>query len=263
MAATTVLQKPAGRLGLRIAALALALLAWHLFAVGGGTKVEFPTPVQTLQTFVEQVQLGDFWRAVGNTLLSANLGLLISVIVGVPLGLFIGSSRPTDKSTTLLVDFGRFIPSVAVLPVALLMYGGTRKMELAIIVFGAIWPLLVQSTYAVQQVSPQAKSVARAFHLNRLSVIKDIYVPSATPFLFTGLRIAATISLLLAISAEFLGGAPGLGKNLADALMVNESRLVFTYAITSALMGIALNTILVWVQQKVLWWHPSVRAEAH
>lgn len=261
MAATTTSRSRVGRYGLRLAALAIALLIWHAFAVGAGARVEFPTPWQTVLTFVEQMQTPTFWKALSDTLINANVGLLLSMVIGIPAGLLIGSNRRLASSTNLLVDFGRFIPSVAILPLALLVFGGTRQMALMMIIFGAVWPLLVQATYAVQQVSPQAKAVARAFRLSRWSQIKDVYVPSATPFLFTGIRIAATISLLLAISSEFLGGAAGLGKNLADALMVNESRLVFMYAITAALLGIGLNTILVAIQHKVLWWHPSVRAE--
>ncbi len=250
------------RLTRQVAAVIIALVIWHLFAVGPGRAADVPTPRLTLTTAVEMARTGDYWTAVGNTLLTANLGLLLSILVGVPLGLINGSSRKVARSSQFVVDFGRTIPGVAILPLVLLLFGGTRAMALILVMFGAVWPMLVQSTYAVQQVSPQLRQVSAAFHLSLTDRIRTVYLPSAMPFLTTGLRIAATISLLLAISAEFLGGTDGLGRNLFNALTVNNPDEMFVYAFTASLLGVALNLILLAAQRRILWWHPSQRERA-
>lgn len=243
-------------------AVVIAIVGWHIFAIGAGRASGVPTPWRTVTTAAEMMTGGDYWRSVGNTLLTATLGLLLSIAVGVPLGLVNGSSRKVALSSQFIVDFGRTIPGVAVLPVVLLLFGGTRPMALVLVMFGAVWPLLVQATYAAQQVSPQLHQVGKAFHLTVWHRIRAIYVPSALPFLMTGLRIAATISLLLSISAEFLGGADGIGRVLFNALTVNDPDRMFVYAFTAAFLGIALNWVLLRVQRRVLWWHPSQREKA-
>ncbi|WP_353952542.1 ABC transporter permease subunit [Knoellia sp. S7-12] len=241
------------------AACAIALVIWHLFATGPGEAADVPTPWRTLVTAINMAQGSDYWTAVGNTLLTANLGLLLSVAVGVPLGLVNGASRKVTLSSQFVVDFGRTIPGIAILPLVLLLFGGTRTMALVLVMFGAVWPMLVQATYAVQQVSPQMRQVGAAFHLSTLDRIRAIYLPSAMPFLTTGLRIAATISLLLAISAEFLGGTDGIGRSLFNALTVNNPDEMFVYAFTAAFMGVGLNLVLLAAQRRLLWWHPSQR----
>ena len=252
-----------GRTGARIArqavAIGLALVVWHLFAIGPGKAAGVPTPWLTLTTGLRMAGTGDFWTAVGNTLITANVGLLLSVLVGVPLGLINGSSRKVGLSSQFVVDFGRTIPGIAVLPLVLLLFGGTRSMALILVMFGAVWPLLVQATYAAQQVSPQLRQVSSAFHLSLADRIRAVYLPSATPFLTTGLRIGATISLLLAISAEFLGGTDGIGRNLFNALTVNNPDEMFVYAFTASFLGVGLNLILLAAQRRLLWWHPSQR----
>lgn len=244
------------------AAVAVAIALWHFFATGPGKASGVPAPWQTVTTAAEFVRDGDYWNSVGNTLVTTMVGLLLSVAVGIPLGLVNGASRKVAKSSQFLIDFGRTIPGVAVLPVVLLLFGGTRSMALVLVMFGAVWPLLVQATYAVQQVSPQLHQVGKAFHLTLPHRIRGIYVPSALPFLMTGLRIAMTISLLLSISAEFLGGTDGIGRELFNTLTVNNSDQMFVYAFTAAFLGIGLNFVLMAIQRRVLRWHPSQREKA-
>lgn len=238
----------------------LVFAAWHLFAIGPGSAAGIPTPWQTLLTTVELAQTGDYWRSIFSTLITAILGLALSAAVGIPLGFLIGSVRKVNLSSRLLVDFGRTIPPVALLPLVLLVLGATRSMALVLVLLAAVWPLLIQASYAAQQVSPNLKAVGKAFHLTKGHRLRYIYAPSTMPFLLTGFRVAATMSLLMAISAEFLGGADGLGQRLFQALQLNNAHTIFVYALTAAMLGLLLNQLLLVVQSKVLHWHPSVRA---
>jgi ABC-type nitrate/sulfonate/bicarbonate transport system permease component len=240
-------------------ALLIALVIWHVFARTGGSAAGVPTPVELVETGSDMVVTGDYWSAVGNTLASALIGFALSVLIGVPIGLLNGSFPAMERSTRFVIDFGRTIPGVAILPVVLLLFGSNRSMVLILVMFSAVWPMLVQATYAAQQLSPQMRQVATSFRLSRTSRIRDIYFPSALPFLMTGLRISATISLLITISSEFLGGAPGLGQRLYSTLTVNDNDRMFVYVVTAALLGVVLNWLLVAAQRRVLWWHPSER----
>lgn len=246
--------------GAKIVALVVVLVIWHLFVTGPGSSSGIPTPFELVDTGASMVVTGQFWGAVGNTLLTALIGFVFSVLIGVPLGLINGTYRRVEQSTLFVIDFGRTIPGIAILPLVLLLFGGTRSMAVILVMFSAVWPILVQSSYAAQQLSSQMRQVARAFRLSPTSRVRDIYLPSAMPFMMTGLRIAATISLLITISAEFLGGADGIGQRLYQALTVDDTQSMFVYVFAAGLIGICLNRALVVAQSRVLWWHPSERA---
>lgn len=246
-------------MALKTAAVAVALVLWHWFALNRGAAAGVPTPAQLVETWADLVTTGDYWGAIGNTLLSAVIGFSLSVVVGVPLGLLNGSSRAMERSTTFVIDFGRTIPGVAILPVILLLYGSTRTMVLILVMFSALWPILVQSTYAAQQLSPQIRQVAKSYRLTFADRVRFIYVPSAMPFIMTGLRISATISLLITISSEFLGGASGIGQKLFNTLTIDDTDRMFVWVVTAALLGVLLNALLTAAQRRVLWWHPSQR----
>ena len=251
----------ARRVGLRLLGIAVALGLWHLYATGPGGSASLPTPWQVLERMGELVVERAYWESIGQTLWVAALGLVLAIAVGVPLGLINGSSRRVTMSSQFLLDFLRTVPPIAVVPLFLLVWGGTTQMTLILIVFGAVWPLLIQATYAVQQVSPQLKQVAVAFQLTRAERLRTIYIPSVTPFLMTGFRIAATLSLLLAVVSGFFGGVPGLGKDLYESLEISDPPTMFVYSTTTALLGVLLNALLLAMQHKLLWWHPSVRGE--
>lgn len=243
----------------KLAALVVVVVGWHLFVTGPGSASGIPTPVELVETGATMVVTGQYWAAVGNTLVTALIGFVLAVVIGVPLGLINGTYRKVEQSTLFVIDFGRTIPGVAILPLVLLLFGGTRTMAVVLVIFSAVWPILVQSSYAAQQLSSQMKQVARVFRLSTSTRIRDIYLPSAMPFMMTGLRIAATISLLITISAEFLGGANGLGQRLYQALTVDDTQRMFVYVFTAGVLGILLNRVLVLAQSRVLWWHPSER----
>lgn len=249
------------RAGLRLGGVAIALLAWHLYALGPGEAVSLPTPWAVAERLMELGAEGDYWSSIGRTLWLAALGLLCAIAIGVPIGLFIGSFRAAALSTQFIVDFLRTVPPIAVVPLFLLIWGGTTQMTLILIVFGAMWPLLVQATYAAQQVSPQLKQVAVAFRLTPAERFRNIYVPSVLPFLMTGFRFSATLSLLLAVVAGYFGSVPNLGLDLFETLEISDPPTMFAYATTIALMGVLLNSLLLLMQQKLLWWHSSVRGE--
>jgi ABC-type nitrate/sulfonate/bicarbonate transport system permease component len=263
----TLKQRPTGnqgrRIALRVAVVIAALLVWHLFSLTAlGRSGDVPSPIVAFERLFELWGTAVYWNAVATTMTSWGLGLLVSVIVGVPLGLIIGSNAKIEVSVRLIVDFLRTIPSIAFLPLALLMFGVDLRTPVILIFLAAVWPLLIQSTYAASQIDPVLKQVRRSFHLSWWQYIRFQFAPSALPFITTGLRIAATICLLTAIAVELLSGAPGVGSQLQGALIVSQSATLYAYVLTAGVLGILINVLLVWLQRVLIWWHPSVRGDA-
>lgn len=249
----------ARKLGAQGLAIAIALGIWHLFASGPGDASGFPGPWDVAVAAVDQVGTSVFWSNVGNSVGTALMGLGLAVLIGLPLGLLIGSSQAAQRSTQLILDFFRTVPAIAFLPLFLLLFGATRSLGLVLIVFSAVWPVVIQTSYAVTQISQQLRRVGRAYHLSRWFTLRYVIVPSMLPFVFAGLRIAATISLLMAISSEFLGGSDGVGYAMLQAMQRVDNDTVFLYAVVAAVLGLMLNLAFVLLQRRLLWWHPSVR----
>ncbi|HEY6760786.1 MAG TPA: ABC transporter permease subunit [Baekduia sp.] len=248
-------------LAAQVAVLGAAVGAWWLVSlrVGAGSV---PTPAKTAQALIDLAGTGAFWTALWTTSVTWAIGFAVCAIVGIPLGLFVGSNRFASRSTRFVFDFMRTIPPVALVPLALLLYGPTRNMVLLLVISGAIWPLLIQSVYAAQQQEPLLDDVARTFRLTRRSRFVDIFWPSALPFVMSGLRVTGTICLLLTVSGELIGGAPGIGTEIQRALDAVDNPRMYAEVIAAACLGVAINFLLARVRTRVLRWHPSVRGAA-
>jgi ABC-type nitrate/sulfonate/bicarbonate transport system permease component len=242
----------------QVGVLAAAVGAWWLVSlqVGAGSV---PTPAKTLRALITLSGESAFWTALWNTSVTWAIGITVCAVVGIPLGLFVGSNRFASASTRFVFDFLRTIPPVALVPLALLLYGPTRNMVLLLVISGAIWPLLIQSVYAAQQQEPLLDDVARSFRLSRRSRFVDIFWPSSLPFVMSGLRVTGTICLLLTVSGELIGGAPGIGTEIQRALDAVDNPRMYAEVIAAAGLGVAVNTLLGRVRTRVLRWHPSVR----
>lgn len=236
-----------------------ALVLWQVVVDRGTLGRALPGPVEVAGALAGEVATAGFWSALGATAAGWALGLLLAVLVAVPLGVLVGSTRFAFRSTRLTIDVLRTIPPVTLVPLAVLVYGPTLSMKLLLVVYGTVWPLLLQVVYAVREVDPVARDVARAYRLRPGVRFRAVLLPGAVPFLATGLRIAATVALLLSIGAEIIGDAPGLGRALTLAQLDGRAAAAYAYVAVAALAGLAVNAGLVAVTRRLLFWHGDVR----
>ena len=204
---------------------------------------------------------GGFLSHVAATVEATLLGLALSIGVGAPLGIVLGSWAWLYRASRSLVEVIRPIPSVALIPVMILIFGSGTNMKVAIVVTGAVWPILFNTIYGVHNVDPVAQDTARSFGYGPVRVLVRVSLPSALPFMYTGVRIAAAIALIITISAEIIAGSPsGLGSWLM--LMRATGRdpaLVFAGTVVAGLLGWAMNVCLRAIQVRFLSWDASSR----
>lgn len=260
----SVATKPKGEVGYFPKAIAIFsfLVLWHLLAISPLVdRGAVPTPVEVLQAMIGLWAESSYWKALGTTLGTWGIGLALCAVIGIPVGLLIGVSLRATRSTRWIIDFLRTIPTIALLPLLLLLFGATLRMELTMILLSALWPILIQSMYAVKQVEPLLKWVTRVFRISTMDRLRFLWVPSVSLLVSTGMRLGAITALLVTISAEYLGGAPGLGQQLSAMEEALKRPEVFAYAVTAGIVGMMLNTVIVQTQRRLLWWHPIVRGE--
>lgn len=263
IAARSVTPKPA-RLRwilIQVAAVVLAGVVWSLASLAFPSST-LPPPTAVFARLGELALTPGFWSAVGITIATFAIALVICIVVGVPVGLAIGASTVATQSTRLLFDFLRTIPPIAILPLLLLVLGAEMEMVLVLAVGGAIWPILIQSIYAARQGEALLVEMAKSYRIPKAWFIRHIFVPGAIPFVMTGLRLGTTICLLLTISGELLGSAPGVGYEIANAQAFYDNTRMYAYVIVSAVLGLIVNGGFWALQRRLLRWHPSVRGEA-
>jgi ABC-type nitrate/sulfonate/bicarbonate transport system permease component len=240
----------------------LAVLA--LFELLSRTEVlsprSFPPVTDMLSTLWDEMATSDLWTAIGNTLQGWALGLLISGALAIPLGIVIGSSRMLYRSLRVIIEFLRPIPSVALIPLAILVYGTGLESKVFLATFACFWVLLVQTLYGVQDVDPVATDTARSFGFSWAQRLFRVTLPSAIPYIATGVRLASTVSLILCVTAELVIGSAGLGRSINLARSGGNVELMYALTIVTGLLGWFLNILFTRAERRVLHWHPSQRS---
>lgn len=243
----------------QLVAIAVAVTLWWWGSAAAPTNT-VAAPWDTVIALGKEASTTGFWAALGVTLLVFGLALLSCIAVGVPLGLVVGRSRFVTSSSRLVFDFLRTIPPIALLPLVILEFGATGTMAYILAVLGGLWPILIQSVYAARQTEPQLEDMARAFKVNGRWHTCWIFIPSVVPFVMTGVRISATICLLLTIAGQLLGGAPGIGAEMYGAMNGLNTPMLFAYVFVSGILGVLVSVLLWQAQRYVLHWHPSFRS---
>jgi ABC-type nitrate/sulfonate/bicarbonate transport system permease component len=205
--------------------------------------------------------LKSFWVAVGETMLAWVLGLTLAIVLAVGLGFLIGSSRFLRRFTSSAVEFLRPIPSVALIPLAILLFGVKIESTLMLVVYASFWQIFIQVLYGVADVDNVAMQTARSFGLGTIARVRHVVFPSALPFLMTGVRLAAAVALILSITAELVIGSPGLGREIAMAQSGGEIAEMYALVLATGLIGVVINLFMRFVEHQTLSWHASVRSE--
>ncbi|MFY1633243.1 ABC transporter permease [Solwaraspora sp. WMMB335] len=220
-----------------------------------------PPATDILAAGTELLADATFWAALGDTLTSWAIGLAIAVVAGIVAGVLIGSVPMLRALTASTIEFLRPIPSVALIPLAVLLYGTGIESVLLLVVYASFWQVLVQVLYGVQDVDPVADETARSYGLNAWARIRHVVWPTALPYVMTGVRLAAAVALVLAITAELVIGAPGLGKRIAVAQTSGAVPLMYALVVVTGLLGVAINLLARLVERQALSWHQSMRDE--
>ncbi len=231
-----------------------------------------PPPTIIGARLVELFNDRGFSLDVVQSVLAWAMALAIAVAVAVPIGILFGTMPLVRSAFSAIIEFLRPIPSVALIPLAIVAIKTNPEMKISLAVFGAVWPILFNTMHAISDIEPVQLNTAKALNLGRVRTLTSVKLPSITPFVLTGVRISASIALILIISTEILAGGGtdsdelwergGLGTFIADA-GGGGARMDLAIAGTfvAGLIGVAVNLIFVAVQRRWINWSDGDRAE--
>ncbi len=228
---------------------------WQLLYVSGVLPEVAPDVSAIVIALINVVVSAAFWVAVGQTLFGAFSGWGIAAIVGVVFGVAIGTSGFLSRSVEIVVEFGRAFPMLALMPVIVLVVGVNARMEILMVFLSCLWPILIQSIAGSRRQDQAVVDTVAVFRITPMRRFWKVTVPAALPLISTGLRIAASISILVAVGVGVLSQTPGLGRQITMAQEASRWDIAFAYIIFAGLVGWALNSAIAFAEEKALRWN--------
>lgn len=215
---------------------------WEAAVQGGMLEFQYlPAPSAIGRGISSVISSGDLATATLHTLKVTLLGWLLASVLGAGLGVVLGLSNTAWRYSMASIEVMRAIPPVTIVPVALLVFGFSIRMELTIILFVSAWPVLVNTIDGVRGVRSELLDVARMLHMRPAVRIRKIVLPAALPSIVVGLRLALSLSLVLAVVAEMVGNPSGQGNALVRSSQALRPEEMFAYVFTIGLLGVSLN----------------------
>lgn len=240
--------------------LPVAIVALWWVTSTASPSLYFPPLPDIVDEIVWQWILGP--RLVGDllpTLGNFAIGLAIAIIGGTVLGVVLGRSVVIRALLAPLINFLRSLPSPALIPIALVLFGLGNSMSVALIATGAIWPTLLNTIDGVRGVDQQVRDMARSYRLTGWQTISRVVVPGASPQIIAGYRVSLQIAIILIVVSEMVGSTRGLGYFVLEAQQLFKVTQTWAGTVMLGLLGYLLTSLFVVVERRVLRWQIRMR----
>ena len=237
------------------ALLALLIVLWWIATHAAWvSRVFVPTPEAALASLVSGLAGGELAGFTWQTLQRMLLGWLLASAAGIALGALIGMSATARAWLQPMLEFVRPLPASAVMPLAIAIFGLGGGMVLFVVAFGAVWPVLLATVHGFASVEPRLREVAAALQLPRASFVWKMGLPSALPDILAGMRLAMTVSLIVAVVGEMIASQAGLGQAILLAARAFRASDLFAGIALLGALGFASNALLALAEQRLLKW---------
>jgi NitT/TauT family transport system permease protein len=240
----------------------LVALAAELAIPGLNLEDTVARPSQALTTLVSELRAGPLRDEIGATLSAYLQGLAIAIAVGVVAGVAIGSSRTLLETSSGVIEFLRPVPAVALIPLATYALGFDTEMRRFLVAYAAVWPILFNTLYGVRGVDRMLYDVARTSGASRLGVLVRVTLPASLPSIATGIRISASLALLVCVTVEYWTQTAGLGAYMHEQYGAIRYDEVYAAVLLTALIGYVVNVVLRSTERRALFWVGEERRAA-
>ena len=241
-------------------AIAIFLLVWQIFSMVPGATL--PGPIKVVQEtwiligwpFYDRggIDKGLFWQVFAS-LQRVAIGYTLAAIVGIALGILVGTSKLMSKALDPIFQFLRVIAPLAWVPIALAALRQNEPAALFVIFITSIWPILINTSVGVRQIPSDYNNVAKVLQLSKKEYFFNILIPAALPYIFTGLRIALGLAWLAIIAAEIvMSGIVGIGFFIWNAYQNNQVSEVILAVVYIGAVGLLLDKLMIWLEGKIL-----------
>jgi ABC-type nitrate/sulfonate/bicarbonate transport system permease component len=231
------------------------LLAWEVAARLGGVDTRFfPAPSSVIATLIQMARTGELSENVLISLQRIGLGFLLGGIPAIGIGIVMGISRPVRAFVDPLIVATYPIPKSALLPLILLIFGLGEMSKVAMVAIGVFYPVAINTTAGVLQISPIYLDVGKSFKASRWDTFRTIALPGALPFIMTGIKLGAGLALILIAIAEMVGAKSGIGYMIWSAWETFAVERMYVGLFAIALIGFAVSLLLNEFERWIIRW---------
>ena len=239
-------------------ALGIAVLTEIAARLGWLTSYVSP-PSMILAALATGLANGEISGEVGMTLIAFAEGLVLATVLAIVIGILMGALPVVYDALKIIVEFLRPVPSVAMIPLAILFLGLGTPMRVAVITYAAFWPLLISTLYGVRAVDPVALDTARSFGVPPFEALYRVTLPAALVSIATGLRVSASIALVVTVTTELVAGNSGLGFYVSQMEQANRLPPMYAAIVLTGILGYIVNALFFTLEKRVVFWSPASR----
>jgi ABC-type nitrate/sulfonate/bicarbonate transport system permease component len=221
-------------------------LIWHLASVYLVSSVLFPPPAAVFRKGVALARNGVLLEHLSASVQRILTGFIAGSLLGIPIGLAMGSFRPVRKLLEPYTEFLRFIPSVAMITVAVIWFGIGEGSKIFLIIYTTIFIVIINTAAGVSAIAPNKISAAQALGATRAQIFLHVALPATVPYILTGMRLAMANSFTTIVAAELIAANEGLGKMLWDGRMFMLVDDIFVSLVTLGFLGFAVDRMFRW-----------------
>lgn len=245
---------------LPVVVLAALLAAWEIGVRVTDTPSWFlPTPSEVARETIDS--RARLWGHTQTTLQEVLLGYAIAALFGVLSALGIASSRIAERTIYPAIVASQAIPIIALAPILLIWFGYGMTPKVIVVVLICFFPIAVNMADGLKAVDPDAIALLRSMGASRWQLMKIVRIPASLPYLLSGLRIAAAVSVIGAIVGEWVGASSGLGYLMTRSASQFQTALLFSAFGISAILGITLFAIVALSERWLLPWRRAEKKE--
>ncbi|HTO29784.1 MAG TPA: ABC transporter permease [Pararhizobium sp.] len=231
------------------------LILWQVSSTHGWVNpAVFPPLDMILSALWHGIASGALLDDIAISFQRSGIAFVAAVVVGIPLGLFMGQIRVVEQALDPILQLFRQTSALALYPVFILLLGLGEMSKVFVIFWATLFPILLATIGGVKEVDKKLIEMARTYRAGPLTIFRRVILPASVPAIFVGLRLSATTALLLLIAAEMIGANKGVGFQVMNAQYNFQIPLMFAAILLLALLGLAANALLVLLQRRLCRW---------
>jgi NitT/TauT family transport system permease protein len=235
----------------------LGVWQWYVTAFDVSAFI-LPPPTAVFARFVEIVQQPDTWRHTFVTGYETLVGFLFALVLGVSLGLVVGKVKALEKALEPFIVASQVIPKVALVPLFVVWFGFGITTKVIVAAVLAFFPIFSNTVLGVKSVELGHRDVMQSLNASRLQIFLKLDLPSALPFILTGMEVGIVLAVIGAVVGEYLGGNEGLGYMAVASMNAYDTTQLFAVIIQLTLLGFVLYLLIGMLRRWLIPWHHSV-----
>lgn len=226
-----------------------------------GQSLYWPSPIKIVGVFPDTWIQGRLADDVLPSLARLLMGYVCALIIGVALGILVGSLRRVRLFLEPVFEFFRAVPPPVLVPIVLLFTGPGAGMQVTVIAFGCVWPILLNTIEGVRGIDLTQVDTAASYRIRGLRRISTIVLPAASPKIFVGARQALSLGIIMMVISEMFASTNGIGFTIIQFQRLFQLTQMWSGIVLLGLIGIAANLIFKYIERRVLRWYAGMQAQ--